>query len=391
MQPFREAAPRHHAAAEHVDDDDLVVADDVFLVELVQLVRVQRLVDVMHEGDVLGLVERALQNPHLRQQLLDVLVAGLGQVRRALLLVDLVIIGHEARDHLVDRIVEVGLVVGRAGDDERGARLVDEDRVHLVHHREIVPALYHLMQLVLHVVAQVVEAVLVVGAVGDVGTVALGALLVVEPVDDDAGGHAEKIVDSAHPLRVAAGEVVVHGDDVDAFALQSVEIDGERRHQRLALAGAHLGDATLVQHHAADELDVEMALAEHALGRLAHRRESRCEKVVERLAGGELLAEFDGAVRQLLVTEREHRGLERVDRGDLRPIGLEPPIVGGSEDLFGERTQHPVVDPSGLLLVRLACIPLSLPSRALHATHGRHRGGIKGRRGGAALHSGSRG
>ena len=43
----------------------------------------------------------------------------------------------------------------------------------------------------------------------------------------------------------------------------------ERAGQRLALAGAHLGDGAAVQHHAADQLDVEMALAEGALGGLA--------------------------------------------------------------------------------------------------------------------------
>jgi hypothetical protein len=44
-----------------------------------------------------------------------------------------------------------------------------------------------------------------------------------------------------------------------------------------------------VQHHAANQLDVEMALAEGALGRLAHRGERRNQDV-ECFAVGELLA-----------------------------------------------------------------------------------------------------
>ena len=44
------AAAFHHAAGEFVDDDDLVVLDDVILVALEQLVRLQRLVDVMQTG-----------------------------------------------------------------------------------------------------------------------------------------------------------------------------------------------------------------------------------------------------------------------------------------------------------------------------------------------------
>ena len=92
----------------------------------------------------------------------------------------------------------------------------------------------------------------------------------------------EELVDLAHPLRVALSEVVVDGDDVHARAGERVEIDRQRGDQRLALAGLHLGDLALVQHHAADELHVEVALAERALGRLAHGCEGGNEQIVER-------------------------------------------------------------------------------------------------------------
>ena len=102
--------------------------------------------------------------------------------------------------------------------------------------------------------------------------------------DDHADGEAEEAVDLAHPVGVAAGEIVVDGDDVDALALERVQIDGERRDQGLALAGAHLGDLAAVEDDAADQLDVVMALAERALGRLADGGEGFGEDVVERLA-----------------------------------------------------------------------------------------------------------
>ena len=82
----------------------------------------------------------------------------------------------ELGDQLVDGDVELGAVLARAGDDQRRARLVDQDRVDLVDDREVVIALQHLREVGLHVVAQVVEAELVVGGVGDVGVV--GGLLV---------------------------------------------------------------------------------------------------------------------------------------------------------------------------------------------------------------------
>ena len=59
VQALRIAAARHHAAGELVDDDDFVVADDVVLVALEQRVGAQRLVDVVHQGGVGGVVERA--------------------------------------------------------------------------------------------------------------------------------------------------------------------------------------------------------------------------------------------------------------------------------------------------------------------------------------------
>ena len=43
---------------------------------------------------------------------------------------------------------------------------------------------------------------------------------------DDADRDAEDVVDRLHPERVAAGEVVVDGDDVDAVAGERVEEDG---------------------------------------------------------------------------------------------------------------------------------------------------------------------
>ena len=66
--------------------------------------RAQRLIDVMDQRRVGGLVERALLHDAGRaQQRLGVLVAGLGQVHRALLLVDVVILAEQLRDQRVRR------------------------------------------------------------------------------------------------------------------------------------------------------------------------------------------------------------------------------------------------------------------------------------------------
>lgn len=302
----------------------------------------QRLVDVVHDGDVLDVVERfALELAGVAQHRLQLLHAAFGQRHRALLLVDLEV-GHlrKLRHEGVDGVVEVRAVVERSGDDQRRARLVDQDGVDLVDDGEEVRPLDHVLEPVLHVVAQIVETVFVVGAVGDVAGIRRLALGIVETMDDHAGGEAEERVDLAHPAGVAAGEVVVDGDDVDALAGERVEVDRKRCHQRLAFTGLHLGDVALVQHHAADELDVEMALAERALGGLAHSGEGRHQDVVERLAVGELLLEFGGARLQGLVGEFGDFRFQRVDGVDAGLVSLHPPVVGGAEKLAGERADH---------------------------------------------------
>ena len=251
--------------------------------------------------------------------------------------VGLVELGQEG----VDGVVEFRTVVERAGDDQRRARLVDQDRVDFVDDGKEVAALDHVAnEPVLHVVAQIVEAVFVVGAVGDVAGVGILALGIVEAMDDDAGGHAEEAVDLAHPLGVALGEVIVDGDDVDTLAGERVEIDRERRHQRLAFAGLHLGDVAFMQNHAADQLDVEMALAEGALGRLTHGGEGRNQELVERFAVRDLLAELGGAGLQRVVRKCCDLRLKRVDGVDAGLISLHPPVVGGAEKLAGERADH---------------------------------------------------
>ena len=125
-------------------------------------------------------------------------------------------------------------------------------------------ALDHLGEVHLHVIAQIIEAKLVVGAVCDVTIVGGLALLVVNVVDDDTDRQTQKIVDLAHPARVARGQIIVHRNDMDALARQRIQVNGKRRHKGLAFTGAHFGDLAFMEDHAADKLHVERAHAQHA-------------------------------------------------------------------------------------------------------------------------------
>ena len=201
-------------------------------------------------------------------------------------------------------------------------------------------ALSHLGELVLHIVAEIVEAELIVGAICDVSGIGAAAFVVVEAMHDDPGRDAEEMIDAAHPFGVAAGEIIVDGDDMHALAGEGVEIGGERRDKGLAFAGAHLGDRALMQNHPANELNIEMPLAEGAARRFPYRCESRHEQIVKALAGGEVLPERLGSPGEFGIGELQHFGLKRVDSRDSRPVSLEPAIVRRSENLFREGAQH---------------------------------------------------
>src|SRR5690606_28547252 len=72
---------------------------------------------------------------------------------------------HQRR-HGVHAHVQFGVVLGLARNDERRAGLVDQDRIDLVDNGIGKPALTAVFGAVFHVVAQVIEAVFIVGAVG---------------------------------------------------------------------------------------------------------------------------------------------------------------------------------------------------------------------------------
>ena len=108
---------------------------------------------------------------------------------------------------------------------------------------------------------------------------------------DRAHGQAQAVVEWAHPLGVASGEVVVHGDDVDALAFEGVQVSGQGGDQGLAFAGDHLGDVAAVQDHPAHELDVVVPHLEEPVGLPLGRRRTprggcRRESGPRRAAGG---------------------------------------------------------------------------------------------------------
>ena len=233
--------------------------------------------------------------------------------------------------------VELGGLFTLTGDDQGRAGLVDEDGVHLVHDGEGVSALHQLVGVDGHVVTQIVEAELVVGAVGDVGVVSGLLLAAGHTVDDQTHAQAQETVDLAHPLAVSLGQVVVDGDHVDTLTGQGVQVGGQSGDQGFAFAGAHLGNAALVQDNTAHQLYAVVAHTKHAPGSFAAGGKGLGENIVQGSAVGQAGLQLGGLGLELSVGQSlvlffqclnfVYDGIDR----------LQLPLGGGAEDL-GKQT-----------------------------------------------------
>jgi hypothetical protein len=110
---------------------------------------------------------------------------------------------------------------------------------------------------------------------------------------------------------------------VHALGGQGVEHHGERAGEGLALARAHLGDLAVVQHHAADQLHVEVAHSHRALADLTRERERLGQEIVQVLAGLGALAQLGELLLELVVVGFLELGLPTVDPLDALGVGLE--------------------------------------------------------------------
>ena len=159
-------------------------------------------------------------------------------------------------------------------------------------------------------------------------------------VGDDADRDAQEVVDRAHPLGVAPGEVVVDGDDVGTAAGEGVEDRREGGDEGLAFARLHLGDLALMEDDPPEELDVEVPHPEGPLHRLTGGGEDLGQDLVEGLVDpfqgpptallGELAPTLEVRMVELVLARLGLAG----DLLDLGPEGRDPvPDLGVGERL----------------------------------------------------------
>ena len=191
---------------------------------------VQGFIDLLHllalvlQVDAFGLLQQGL-DAVFRQELNEGLIFGQGAVRAKKLESGLgLVAGGEClfglcegvlgdglllvdqRHHKVLEVVKFLLIAvgGGSANNERSPGVVNQDGVDFVDDGVVVSALHELGGFARHVVAQVVKTEFVVGSEGNVGQVGLAARFGVGAVLVDAvDAQAVKLVEGAHPLRVA--------------------------------------------------------------------------------------------------------------------------------------------------------------------------------------------
>ena len=165
----------------------------------------------------------------------------------------------------MDLHIEFGFVVGRAGNNQRRPRFIYQDRIDFIDNREVERALHHLRAFIFHIVAQIIETKFVVRRISDIASICVAAIIFGDVWNDNPCRKAKEPVNPAHPFRVTAGQIVVHGHNMNAFALKRVEIAWQCFGQGFTLTRAHFGDFATMQHNTADHLHIKMAHAHDAL------------------------------------------------------------------------------------------------------------------------------
>ncbi len=310
VQAIRPAPARHHAPGELVHDHHLFLVYQVMMIPFEQEARPQGLLQVADQVALrqAGFFRVARVDQRLPQQGRHVFFPARGQGDALIAGVDLHFVLAQPAHHLRHAGIPLDLAAVLARDDQRRARFVNQDVIHLVDDGKIVAALHLLGQAAHQVIAQVVETELAVGAIGDIGGIGFRPAGRTQPVETLLGRgmfrvetvasldrsviilpfvirlqhpHAQPqpVKDGAHPARIPARQVIIDRHQVSAFPLQRAQVERQRGHQGLAFPGAHLGDRPTLQHDPADQLHIVMAQPQRAPGGLTHRGERLGQQV----------------------------------------------------------------------------------------------------------------
>ena len=299
METLGIPAADHQPSGELVHNDDLAVLHHVVHITLHQHIGTESTVDVVVQLGIFGIVQ-----VFDFEGTLHLLGTFIRQGNGLLLFVyGVVLVPLQVPHHHVCLLVEHGALVTLTGNDQRRAGFINQDGVHFVHDGVVVTTLGQLRLADDHVVPQVVKAQLIVGAIGNVAGIGLAAFGTVHIMNDQAHAEPQEAVHLAHPLTVAASQIIVHRHHMDALAAQCIQIGRQGGHQSFALAGLHLGNTSLMQHNAAQQLYMVGTHAQHPVVCLTDGGKGFRQNIVFRFAVLQPLTELIRLCPQLLIRQ----------------------------------------------------------------------------------------
>ena len=123
-------------------------------------------------------------------------------------------------------------------------------------------------------------------------------------------------------------------------ATQGVQVSWQSRSKSLTFTGFHFRDAVGVQHHAADQLHVEVAHAKHPLGGFTHGRERFRQQLLQGLTLLDTLTIFSRFGLQLGIGESLELRLHGIDLFYNFAQSLERSVVPAADNLGKQCANH---------------------------------------------------
>ena len=119
-----------------------------------------------------------------------------------------------------------------------------------------------------------------------------------------------------------------------AFFRERVEINGQGGHQGFAFAGFHFGDFPFMQHHAADDLHIEVPHLQDTPTRLPHHGKGFGQDVIECGALLDLFPELGCFCFQRVIAEFFYSLLQNVDFPHVFLDAFDFPVVFSADDFL---------------------------------------------------------
>ena len=121
-------------------------------------------------------------------------------------------------------------------------------------------------------------------------------------MDNQADRQAEETEYLTHPFRVTFCEVVVDGNDMNAFTLKSVQVSRKRFDHGFTFTGTHFSDTALMEDNTTEDLNGIMLHIEDTGAGLTADSESIREDSIERFTIDKTATEVIGLRAEFLLS-----------------------------------------------------------------------------------------